>query len=187
MRRALVVLALSTALFAVAGCTKGDAAGAAPCGGRPPPEGGVVVMNPGSVPIAKDLVGRLSAFRSADVRARVPGVLQRRVYEEGSDVRKGQALFQIDPAPLQAVLAQAEGALAQARANAANSKASADRARGLIDGKFISRPAFDNALAAERSRPPPVHAAQTSEEPPVGTSVVSPCRSPCSPYPYTKT
>src|SRR5690606_20406988 len=108
------------------------------------------------------LVGRLSAFRSADVRARVPGVLQRRLYEEGSDVRKGQALFQIDPAQLQAALAQAEGALAQARANAANSKASADRARGLIEGKFISRSDYDNALAAERSSAAAVQAASAA-------------------------
>src|SRR5690606_14885008 len=110
MRRSLVVLALSTALFAVAGCSKDEAA----AGGMPPPEVGVVVMKPGTVPVSKSLVGRLSAFRSADVRARVPGVLQRRLYEEGSDVKQGQALFQIDPAPLRAALAQAEGALAQA-------------------------------------------------------------------------
>ena len=162
MRRPLVVLALSTALFAVTACSKDEAAGGGPGGGMPPPEVGVVVMQPGAVPVSKDLVGRLSAFRSADVRARVPGVLQRRLYEEGSDVRKGQALFQIDPAPLQAVLAQAEGALAQARANAANSKANADRARGLIEGKFISRSDYDNALAAERSSAAAVQAAQAS-------------------------
>ena len=162
MRRPLVVLALSTALFAVTACSKDEAAGGGPGGGMPPPEVGVVVMQPGAVPVSKDLVGRLSAFRSADVRARVPGVLQRRLYEEGSDVRKGQALFQIDAAPLQAVLAQAEGALAQARANAANSKANADRARGLIEGKFISRSDYDNALASERSSAAAVQAAQAS-------------------------
>ncbi|MDQ2701251.1 MAG: efflux RND transporter periplasmic adaptor subunit [Pseudomonadota bacterium] len=164
MRRSLVVLALSTALFAVAGCSKDEAAGAGPGGGMPPPEVGVVVMKPGNVPVAKDLVGRLSAYRSADVRARVPGVLQRRLYEEGSDVRKGQALFQIDPAPLQAVLAQAEAALAQARATAANSKASADRARGLIDSKFISRSDYDNALASERSSAAAVQAAAAATQ-----------------------
>ena len=162
MRRYLVVLALSTALFAVAGCSKDETAAGGAGGGMPPPEVGVVVVQPGSAPITKELVGRLSAFRSADVRARVPGVLQRRLYEEGSDVRKGQALFQIDPAPLQAVLAQAEGALAQARANAANSKASADRARGLIEGKFISRSDYDNALAAERSSAAAVQAASAA-------------------------
>jgi membrane fusion protein (multidrug efflux system) len=162
MRRHLIVLALSTALFAVAGCSKDEAAGGPPGGAMPPPEVGVVVMRPTTVPISKDLVGRLAAFRSADVRARVPGVLQRRLYEEGSDVRKGQALFQIDPAPLQAALAQARGALAQAQASAANAHAFAERARGLIDGKFISRSDYDNALAAERSNAAAVQAAQAS-------------------------
>jgi membrane fusion protein (multidrug efflux system) len=162
MRRSLVVLALSTALIVVAGCSKDEAAGGPPGGAMPPPEVGVVVMRPTTVPIGKDLVGRLAAYRSADVRARVPGVLQRRLYEEGSDVGKGQALFQIDPAPLQAALAQARGALAQAQASAANSRAAAERARGLIEGKFISRSDYDNAVAAERSAAAAVQAAQAS-------------------------
>ena len=79
MRRSLVVLALSTALIVVAGCSKDEAAGGPPGGAMPPPEVGVVVMRPTTVPIGKDLVGRLAAYRSADVRARVPGVLQRRL------------------------------------------------------------------------------------------------------------
>ncbi len=61
-----------------------------------------------SVPITRELVGRLSATRSADVRARVAGVLQKRLYKEGSTVTAGQAMFQIDPAPLRAALAGAE-------------------------------------------------------------------------------
>ncbi|MCJ0826651.1 efflux RND transporter periplasmic adaptor subunit [Luteimonas sp. 50] len=163
MRRPLVVLALSATLFAAAGCSKDQAAAGGPPGGAmPPPEVGVVVMHPATVPIGKDLVGRLSAFRSADVRARVPGVLQRRLYEEGSDVRKGQVLFRIDPAPLQAAAAQARGALAQAQASAANARAFAERARGLIDGKFISRSDYDNAIAAERSSLAAVQAARAA-------------------------
>ena len=161
MRRSLVVLALSTALVA-AGCSKDETAGGPPGGAMPPPEVGVVVMRPATVPISMDLVGRLAAYRSADVRARVPGVLQRRLYEEGSDVRKGQALFQIDPAPLQAAAAQAKGALAQAQASAANAHAAAERARGLIDGKFISRSDYDNAVAAERSSAAAVQAARAA-------------------------
>lgn len=162
MRGSLVVLALSAALFAVGGCSKDGAAGGPPGGGMPPPEVGVVVMQPTTVSISKDLVGRLSAYRSADVRARVPGVLQRRLYEEGSDVRKGQALFQIDAAQMSASLAQARGALAQAQANAANSHAAAERARGLIEARFISRADFDNAVAAERSSAAAVQAAKAA-------------------------
>ena len=150
MRHSFVVLALSAAL-SLAACSKDEQAAGAPGGQMPPPEVGVVVMHKADVALSRELVGRLSAFRSADVRARVPGVLQRRLYEEGSDVRKGQPLFQIDPAQLRAAAAQAQGALAQARANAANSHAAAERARSLIDAKFISRADYDNAVAAERS------------------------------------
>jgi len=120
-------------------------------GGMPPPEVGVVKVQPGDVPLQKDLVGRLAAFRSADVRARVPGVLQRRVYAEGSDVKAGQVLFLIDPAPLQAEVGQAQASLASAQANYANTKAAADRARRLAPDKFVSQSDLDNALAAERS------------------------------------
>ena len=163
MHRPLVVLALSTAFLAAGACSKqeGGAQGG-PGGGMPPPEVGVVVMQQGDVPIAKEAVGRLSAYRSADVRARVPGVLQRRLYEEGSDVRKGQALFQIDPATLSATVAQAQGALAQAQANAANSHAAAERARGLIVAKFISQAHYDNAVAAERTSAAAVQAARAA-------------------------
>lgn len=163
MHRPLVVLVLSTAFLAAGACSKQEGAAAGgPGGGMPPPEVGVVVMQQGDVPIAKEAVGRLSAYRSADVRARVPGVLQRRLYEEGSDVRKGQALFQIDPAQLSAAAAQAQGALAQAQANAANSHAAAERARGLIGAKFISQADYDNAIAAERTSAAAVKAAQAS-------------------------
>ncbi|QDQ74798.1 efflux RND transporter periplasmic adaptor subunit [Pseudoluteimonas lycopersici] len=133
----------------VAGCSKQGADGQG--GQMPPPEVGVQTLQPATIPLQRDLVGRLSAFRSADVRARVPGVLQRRVYEEGSDVRKGEVLFLIDPAPLQAALGQAKASQATAQANYANAKSAADRARKLIGQKFISQSDYDNAIAAERS------------------------------------
>jgi membrane fusion protein (multidrug efflux system) len=140
------VLALT---ILVAACGKDDANAAG--GNMPPPEVGVVTVRPASVPLVKDLVGRLAAYRSADVRARVPGVLQRRVYEEGSDVKEGQLLFVIDPAPLQAALGQAVASQASAEANYANARAAATRARNLAPQKFISQSDLDNALAAERS------------------------------------
>jgi membrane fusion protein (multidrug efflux system) len=153
MRPSLVVplLALSALLLA-GGCSKQEGAGpGGPGGAMPPPEVGVVTLQPTSVPFVKNLVGRLAAYRSADVRARVPGVLQRRAYEEGSDVARGQVLFVIDPAPLQAALGQAEAAQAQAQANYANAHAAAARARTLAPQQFISQADLDNALAAERS------------------------------------
>jgi membrane fusion protein (multidrug efflux system) len=164
MRHPLAWLTLSAALALAAGCSKHDAAaqGGGPGGGMPPPDVGVVTVRPTSVPLNQDLVGRLAAYRSADVRARVAGVLQRRVYEEGSDVKQGQVLFLIDPAPLQAVVGQAQAALAQAEANNANARAAATRARTLAPGKFISQSDLDNALAAERSAAASVQAAKAA-------------------------
>lgn len=134
----------------------------APPAAPPPPEVGVVAVKTSNVSLQKDLVGRLAAFRSADVRARVPGVLQKRVYEEGSDVRQGQLLFVIDPAPLQAALSQSQASLAQAQANYTNARVAADRARKLAPTQFISQSDVDNALAAERSAAAAVQAGKAT-------------------------
>ena len=129
----------------------------AACGKKagPPPaqsvEVSVVTARAQSVPITRELVGRLSATRSADVRARVAGVLQKRLYKEGSTVTAGQPMFQIDPAPLRAVLAGAEASLAQAQAAATNAAVTAKRNRELAPGGLVSRSALDDSEAAERS------------------------------------
>jgi membrane fusion protein (multidrug efflux system) len=152
--------------IALSGCGKGSPADGpgGPGGAMPPPEVGVVTARATTVPLHEQLVGRLAPFRSADVRARIPGVLQRRVYDEGSDVRQGQVLFLIDPAPLQAALGQSEAALAQAQATYANARAAADRARQLLPQKYISRSDYDNALAAERSAAASVQQARAGVE-----------------------
>ena len=128
----------------------------------PPPEVGVVEAQPQTVPLTRDLVGRLSPYRSADVRARATGVLLHRSYQEGSDVREGQVLFEIDPAPLQAALGVARGQLAQAEATHANARAAADRARRLAPQKFVSQSDLDNAVAAERTAAAALEAARAS-------------------------
>jgi membrane fusion protein (multidrug efflux system) len=126
----------------------------------------VVVLSatPQNVPLQRDLVGRLSPFRSSDVRARVAGVVQKRVYQEGSDVKEGQVLFLIDPAPLQASLSAAQANLASAQATYANAKVSADRARQLAPQKFVSKSDLDNAEAAERSAAAAVQQARANVE-----------------------
>lgn len=149
-------------LLVLSACGKGEQGG--PGGGMPPPEVGVIVAKAGDIALQQDMVGRLAPFRSADVRARVPGVVQKRSYAEGSDVREGQVLFVIDPAPLRAELGQASAALAQAQANYANAKAFADRARQLLPQKYVSRNDYDNALAAERSAAAAVQAGKASVE-----------------------
>ena len=120
----------------------------------PPPqpvEVGVVEARAESVPLTRELVGRLSATRSADVRARVSGVLLKRLYKEGSTVTAGQPMFQIDPAPLRAALNGAQAALAQAEAAATNAAITAKRNRELATNGLVSRAAVDEAEAAERS------------------------------------
>lgn len=164
MRLSLPLIAGLLVSLVASGCSNEEAGPGGPGGQMPPPEVGVVTVQPRDVALAKDLVGRLAPFRSADVRARVPGVLQKRVYEEGTDVRKGQLLFVIDPAPLQAALSEAQGALAQAQANHVNAKAAADRARRLLPQKYISQADYDNALAAERTAAAAVQAAKASVE-----------------------
>ena len=97
-------------------------------------------------------------FRSA----RVPGVVLKRTYEEGTNVKKGQLLFQIDPAPLTAVLNASQAALAQAQATYTNSKVSAERMRELAPKGYISKSDLDNSLAAERTAAAAMQAAQAN-------------------------
>ena len=128
----------------------------------PPPEVGVIEAQPQNLPLQRELVGRLSPFRSADVRARVAGVLTKRVYEEGTVVKQGQPLFQIDPAPLRAALAAAEAELASAQATYVNAKTAAERARSLAPQNYVSKSDLDNAEAAERSGAAAVQQAQAA-------------------------
>ncbi|KRE89541.1 GntR family transcriptional regulator [Frateuria sp. Soil773] len=151
--------ALCLGLLALAACGKGKEQGPPQ---MPPPEVGVLTMQPQSAPLTKDLVGRLSPFRSADVRARVPGVLIKRTYAEGTDVKQGQVLFQIDPAPLKAALDASQGALAQAEATYTNNKVAAKRARELAPKGYISKSDLDNAEAAERTAAAAVQAARAN-------------------------
>jgi len=153
----LRTLALTCAVaFALTACKKEEQQ--AP----PPPEVGVIEAKPQTLPLQRELVGRLSPFRSADVRARVPGVLLKRVYQEGSDVKEGQVLFLIDPAPLQAALNASQAELASAQATAANAKAAANRARSLAPQAYVSKSDLDAAEATERTAAAAVQQAQAS-------------------------
>ena len=145
------------ALVALVGCHR-------PAEAPPPapPEVGIVDAQPTSVPLTRDLVGRLAPYRSADVRARIAGILLERVYTEGSDVKEGDVLFRIDPAPLEAALAQANASLAQARATATNAKATVKRVRELVGRNYVSRSDVDNAEAADRSAAAQVQQAEAA-------------------------
>jgi membrane fusion protein (multidrug efflux system) len=158
-------LALSVALLA--GCGGGKDGAAAGAGGMPqmpPPEVAVVVIQKGSLPIDADLPGRVEAARTAEVRARVPGIVLRREFVEGAEVKAGQVLFRIDPASYQAALDNAKAQLAKNEAIAANAKAVESRANSLIASKMISQQDYDAAIASARGAQADVLAAKADLE-----------------------
>jgi membrane fusion protein (multidrug efflux system) len=137
---ALMLLAL------LAACGEGDKKpGAAPAAGGPggappPPEVDVIVVAAGAATLTQDLPGRLMAIRSAQVRARVEGVVEKRLFAEGSDIAAGTPLFQIDARSYRANLAAAEADVATARA-------SFERLKPLLEIKAVSQQEYDLALA----------------------------------------
>ncbi|HEX5581881.1 MAG TPA: efflux RND transporter periplasmic adaptor subunit [Gemmatimonadaceae bacterium] len=130
----------------------------------PPPEVRVVAVESRPISNVIEVPGRLQAVRTADVRARVDGIVERRVYAEGSDVRAGQALFAIDPLPLRARLGAAEAALARAEATAANAAQDVKRYDGLVGKQAISQQEYDAAVARLRTAEADVAAARAQVE-----------------------
>ncbi|MGH7950782.1 MAG: efflux RND transporter periplasmic adaptor subunit [Limisphaerales bacterium] len=114
----------------------------------PPPEVGVITIQAAPLPITSELPGRIDPVRTAQVRARVAGILLKRVFTEGSNVKAGDVLFQIDPAPLQAAYDSAKASLASAEANVKQAQAQADRYEKLVKIKAVSQQDYDNAVAA---------------------------------------
>jgi len=145
-RSGLYGVAIGAAL-ALAGCQPGEPPAA---GGPPPPPVGVVKVEPRPTVITSELPGRLEPTRIAEVRARVAGIVLQRAFREGSDVKAGQLLFRIDPAPLQADLAAAEAALARSEASLALARVQANRYAALVKSSAISQQEYDNATAAQK-------------------------------------
>ena len=117
----------------------------------PAPEVRVVTVSTGPVENVVEVPGRVQAFRTAEVRARVDGIVQRRLYEEGSDVGAGQSLFRIDPREKVAAANAAQAQVARARASAANAAQVVNRYSGLVGERAISRQEYDAAIASNRT------------------------------------
>ena len=117
----------------------------------PPPQATVQTIEPAAHMLTGDLPGRIEPARAAEVRARIPGIVLERLFEEGADVKAGEVLFRIDPAPLKAALAQARGALARAEANLYQANSLAERYEPLAEARAISQQEYDNAVAAQKS------------------------------------
>jgi membrane fusion protein (multidrug efflux system) len=127
------------------------------CTEAPPPQAPplpeVRVMSIVARPLSNvvEVPGRLQAIRTAEVRARINGIVERRLYQEGSDVRAGQPLFAIDPRELRAQLSVARATLARAEATAANARQDVKRYQGLVAQKALSQQEFDAAEAKMRT------------------------------------
>lgn len=168
-RRLLPVGAAVLLAITVAACGKKEPAAGpgGPGGAMPPPEVAVVTVQPGTVGLTTELPGRLEPSRVAQVRARATGILQQRVFTEGSDVKAGQVLYRIDAAPYQAAQqsaqaqqTQAQAQLAQAQAQLANASAVVTRYRPLVAANAVSKQEFDAAVAAEKAAQAQVAAAR---------------------------
>lgn len=151
VRWGLAAGCVSVALL-LAACGKGDggAGAAGPGGARPAPEVGVVTVQLGDVGLLTELPGRLEASRVAQVRARAAGIVQKRVFREGSDVKAGQSLFVIDAAPYAAALQSAQAALARSQANLTQAAALAKRYVPLVAANAVSQQEYANAVAADK-------------------------------------
>ena len=142
MNRTLYLLA---ALVVLGGCVDAKEAPQAP----QPPEVSVVTVHRTSVPFVTELPGRTFAYLVAQVRARVDGIVLKREFKEGADVKAGQRLYQIDPAPYRATLDNALGALQKAQASLAAMTSQAERYKILIGGNGVSKQEYDNAIASQ--------------------------------------
>lgn len=135
------------------------------CNRQPPPpapatpEVTVVVVQPQAVTITSNLPGRITPYRIAQVRARVDGVVLKREFVEGSDVKAGQRLYLIDPAPYQAAYNSAKAALSKANADLVAKKLQAERTGSLLGQHAISKQAYDDSNAAAKQAQADVEAA----------------------------
>jgi membrane fusion protein, multidrug efflux system len=139
----LAAVATSTCL-ALTGCGKSTQAPTA----KPPTEVSVVTLKAQSVALETDLPGRTNPYRSAEVRPQVNGVILKRNFIEGSDVKAGQQLYQIDPAPYEAALESAQATLASAEAAVVSARLLAERYKGLSEANAVSKQDYANAVAA---------------------------------------
>lgn len=144
-RTGLRLAAAALLTLAAAGCSDKSAQQPAP---RAPATVGVVTLQPERQTVTTELPGRTSAFLTAEIRPQVGGIVQKRLFTEGADVKAGQVLYQIDPASFQVALASAEAALEKARATLGTTETNARRNAELVKIDAISRQVFDESQAA---------------------------------------
>lgn len=154
------VLMLSGSLV-LTGCDNKDSQQA---GQQQAPEVGITTLKSAPLKITTDLPGRTSSFRIAEVRPQVSGIILKRNFVEGSDIKAGESLYQIDPATYQAAYNSAKGDLAQAQANAQIAALTVKRYKPLLGTKYISQQDYDTAAATQSQTAAAVQAAQAAVE-----------------------
>lgn len=156
-----LLLCLAAVAF-ISGCGGPSAPADAPQ--RPPQEVGVVTISPQTIEIFTELPGRTSALRVAEVRPQVSGVILKRLFTEGSDVKEGEQLYQIDPATYQAAADSAAASLAKAEAAADLAKLAVQRRKKLAANDVISKEAYDDVVATLKQADAGVAAAKAALE-----------------------
>ncbi|MBB3118889.1 efflux RND transporter periplasmic adaptor subunit [Pseudoduganella violacea] len=148
-----------------AGCGKSDAQGGADAAAQmPPAEVGVYTVAPAALNITTELPGRTAAYQVAEVRPQVGGLVQKRLFTEGTDVKAGAALYQIDPAQFQASFNSAKASLAKAKANLMTSGPKVARYKELLAIEGVSRQDYDDAVAVHEQAKAEVEAATAALE-----------------------
>jgi len=155
------VVAIGIMGLVLSACDSKTAPGAAT---QAPIEVGVVALSAADVPLQTELPGRTSAYRKAEVRPQVSGIIQKRLFEEGVEIKAGTALYQIDPATYEAALASARAELARANATLAAALAKESRYKNLAAIKAISQQDYDDALAMLGQAKAGVNVAQAAVE-----------------------
>ncbi len=144
----LTVAVAVLAAFTLSACSPAQSQSGAQPGAAPAAKVGVVTLQPQRVELTAELAGRTVAFQNAEVRPQVTGIVKTRAFTEGSDVKSGQLLYQIDPASYQAALDSAKAALAKAEANATTAKLKAARYDELAGIDAVSKQLRDDTQAA---------------------------------------
>ena len=161
--RLLLVPTVLASLLAACGDKKPAAPAAGAGAGAPPPANvATLIIAAEQVANVTELPGRVEAIRNAEVRARVGGIVQKRLFNEGGEVRAGATLYQIDPAPFQAAVSNAEAVLARADANLGQANTRLNRYRALVDTNAISKQEFDDAQSAQKLAAADVAAAKAA-------------------------
>ncbi len=163
-RQPLTVAFLSVSLLAACGKGAPNGQEGAAASQPPPPEVGVVTVEPGALALTEIVPGRLEATRIAEVRARAAGIVLERTFNEGAEVEQGDVLFRIDPAPLRAALNSARATLAKAEANLSQARITEQRYAQLVDSNAISRQEYDIAVATRAQAEAEVEAARAALE-----------------------